>query len=130
MADRKKTVLVTGANGMLAANIIERLLHEGYAVLATLRPGRKYAGETSGGLELVEADFKDAEAMRPLMSRCGRVIHVAAMTSQSCPDYGQYRKVNAEATRMLAELAAGCGVERFVYVSTANTAERIAKTDH
>ena len=121
MADRKKTVLVTGANGMLAANIIERLLHEGYAVLATLRPGRKYAGGTSGGLELIEADFKDAEAMRPLMSRCGRVIHVAAMTSQSCPDYGQYRKVNAEATRMLAELAAGCGVERFVYVSTANT---------
>ena len=46
MADRNKTVLVTGANGMLAANIIERLLHEGYAVVATLRPGRKYAGET------------------------------------------------------------------------------------
>ncbi len=106
-------MLVTGANGMLATNIIERLLHEGYAVVATLRRGKKYRGETGPGLEVVEADFKDAAAMRPLVERCSRVVHVAAMTSQSCPDYEQYRQVNAEASRRLAELAAECGVERF-----------------
>ncbi len=121
MEDRKNTVLVTGANGMLAANIIERLLHEGYAVVGTLRRGKSYPGERSGRLKIVEADFKDASAMGSLVSGCGRVIHVAAMTSQSCPDYEQYRKVNAEASRRLAEIAAGSGVERFVYVSTANT---------
>lgn len=114
-------MLVTGANGMLATNIIERLLHEGYAVVATLRRGKKYRGETGPGLEVVEADFKDAAAMRPLVERCSRVVHVAAMTSQSCPDYEQYRQVNAEASRRLAELAAEYGVERFLYVSTANT---------
>lgn len=119
--EREKTVLVTGANGMLAANIIERLLHDGYSVLATLRKGKKYPGETTSGLEVVEADFKDAGAMEPLLSRCSRVVHVAAMTSQSCNDYGQYRKVNAEASRQLAEMSAACGVERFLYVSTANT---------
>lgn len=117
----RKTVLVTGANGMLAANIIERLLHEGYAVVATLRRGKKYPGESGPGLEVVEADFKDTAAMRPLVERCSRVVHVAAMTSQSCPDYGQYLEVNSEASRRLAGLAAECGVERFLYVSTANT---------
>lgn len=119
--DKGKTVIVTGANGMLATNIIERLLHEGYSVVATLRKGKKYRGETAPGLEIVEADFKDASAMRPLVARCSRVIHVAAMTSQSCNDYALYRSVNAEASRRLADIAAECGVERFVYVSTANT---------
>ena len=64
--------------------------------------GKKYRGETGPGLEVVEADFKDAAAMRPLVERCSRVVHVAAMTSQSCPDYEQYRQVNAEASRRLA----------------------------
>lgn len=119
--EKEKTVLVTGANGMLATNIIERLLDEGYSVIATLRHGRKYSGRNGEGLEIAEADFKDMSAMRPLVARCSRLIHVAAMTSQSCNDYEVYRRVNAEASRMLAELAAECGVKRFLYVSTANT---------
>lgn len=116
-----ETVLVTGANGMLASNIIERLARCGYDVRGTVRSGRKYQGLDSERIRIVEADFKDAEAMTPLLAGCSAVIHAAAMTSQSCSDYELYREVNVEASRNLATAAAACGVKTFVYVSTANT---------
>lgn len=116
-----RKVLVTGANGMLAANLIERLIYEGYEVVATLRKGRTYPGELSPSLKLVEADFKDVDQMRGLMDGVWGVMHVAAMTSQSCHEYAKYREVNVEATKRLVELAIGAGVQRFLYVSTANT---------
>ena len=63
MMDR--TVLVTGANGMLAANIIERLAREGCNVIGTVRKGRSYKGETYGRVTVAEADFKDEADKRP-----------------------------------------------------------------
>ena len=116
-----KSVLVTGANGMLATNIVEGLAKAGYKVIGTVRKGRAYKGEASDAVSIEEADFKDKEAMAPLMSRCSAVFHVAAMTSQSEKDYGVFRKVNVEATKMLLDLAVANSVETFVYVSTANT---------
>lgn len=119
MMDR--TVLVTGANGMLAANIIERLAREGCNVIGTVRKGRSYKGETYGRVTVAEADFKDEAAMRPLVAQADAVFHVAAMTSQAGTDYEPFRKVNVEPTEMLLDLSLEYGVETFVYVSTANT---------
>ena len=116
-----RTVLVTGANGMLAANIIERLAREGCNVIGTVRKGRSYKGETYGRVTVAEADFKDEAAMRPLVAQADAVFHVAAMTSQAGTDYEPFRKVNVEPTEMLLDLSLEYGVEAFVYVSTANT---------
>ena len=117
----EKTVLVTGANGMLATNIIEKLALAGYKVIGTVRKGRSYRGEGRENVTVVEADFKDETAMKPLVSECDVVFHVAAMTSQSETDYEKFRKVNVESTRMLLDLSVASGVGTFVYVSTANT---------
>ena len=118
---KEKRILVTGANGMLAANIIERLLSEGYKVTGTIRKGRTFPGMTDKNLSIVEADFKNSVAMSELMKDCSAVVHVAAMTSQSCRDYELYRKVNADATEELVKEACRNGLESFLYVSTANT---------
>lgn len=117
----EKTVLVTGANGMLATNIMEKLALAGYKVIGTVRKGRSYRGEGRENVTVVEADFKDETAMKPLVSKCDVVFHVAAMTSQSETDYEKFRKVNVESTRMLLDLSVASGVGAFVYVSTANT---------
>lgn len=106
---------------MLATNIIEKLAAAGYSVIGTVRKGKSYKGETSGNVEIVEADFKDRDTMAPIMARCDKVFHVAAMTSQSEKDYEVFRKVNVLATRTLLDLAVENGVDTFVYVSTANT---------
>lgn len=116
-----KTVLVTGANGMLATNIVEQLALGGYKVIGTVRRGRSYKGEGAADVTVVEADFKDAKAMKPLVAQCDIVFHVAAMTSQSEKDYNVFRQVNVESTKMLLDMAVAAGVETFVYVSTANT---------
>lgn len=116
-----KTVLVTGANGMLATNIVEQLAEAGYDVIGTVRKGRSYKGHPYGNIRIVEADFKDAGAMAPLVAMSNIVFHVAAMTSQSEPDYEKFRKVNVESTRMLLDMAVAGSLESFVYVSTANT---------
>lgn len=117
----KKTILVTGANGMLATNIVEELAEAGYDVIGTVRKGRRYKGEASDRVVIEEADFKDEASMAPIVARCNVVFHVAAMTSQSEKDYEVFRKVNVESTRMLLDLAVANSVETFVYVSTANT---------
>lgn len=106
---------------MLAANIIEQLARQCYTVRATVRKGRSYPGPKSAHVRIVEADFKSAADMEPLVAGCDAVLHVAAMTSQSCRDYSEYRRVNVDATRMLADMAACNGVKTFLYVSTANT---------
>lgn len=121
MAKNGKTVLVTGANGMLATNIVEQLALAGYHVIGTVRKGRKYRGEGADNVTVAEADFKDRSAMEPLVAGCDIVFHVAAMTSQSEKDYNVFRQVNVESTKILLDLAVAANVGTFVYVSTANT---------
>ena len=119
--EKIQTVLVTGANGMLASNVIEVLLSQGYKVRGTVRRKSSYRGPQSPSLELVECDFKDSQAMSPVMTGCDAVIHCAAMTSQSERDYSKFREVNVVATENLVKTAISLGVGTFVDVSTANT---------
>lgn len=124
--DRKQTqiqmerIIVTGANGMLASNIIGELLKDGYEVIGTVRSLSRYHGPQGEGLELAECDFKDTAAMEELMDGCSGLIHVAAMTSQGENDYSKFRKVNVTATEELVKAAIRKGLKRFLYVSTAN----------
>ena len=113
-------VLVTGANGMLASNIIGELLKVGYGVIGTVRSLGRYHGPRGEALDLEECDFKDAGAMEKLMEDCSYAVHVAAMTSQGENDYGKFRDVNVTATENLVKAAIRCGLKRFLYVSTAN----------
>ena len=99
---------------MLATNIIEQLAMAGYRVTGTVRKGRAYRGKVSDNIEIVEADFKDAGAMAPLVARCDTVFHVAAMTSQSEKDYEVFRSVNVRSTEMLLDLAVSNSVRTFV----------------
>lgn len=121
MRSNRGRVLITGANGMLATNLIDRLIAQGYSVRGVLRSRLRYRGVEHAELELVECDFTDREAMASMVEGCDYVIHAAANTSQSQLDYELYRRVNVSATEQLVELSIACGVKRFVYVSTANT---------
>lgn len=113
-------VLVTGANGMLATNVIEVLLEGGYSVRGVLRRRGSYVGTTHSALELVEGDFTDQDTITCAIKGCGAVIHCAAITAQNLLHYHDYERVNVEATGRLAQLTAACSA-KFVYVSSANT---------
>ena len=78
-------ILVTGATGFVAAEIIKQLLADGYRVRGTTRDvevakrrGELTSLEGSERLELVAADLNDSDAFTEPMSGCEYVIHVAS----------------------------------------------------
>ncbi|MFR9620523.1 MAG: NAD-dependent epimerase/dehydratase family protein [Rikenellaceae bacterium] len=116
-----RRVLVTGANGMLATNIVEELIAQGYCVRGLLRKRESYRGVMDPILELMEGDFCDLRTIERAVADCDGVIHSAAITNQNLLDYKEYRRVNVDATQQLLRVAIEAKVSRFLHVSTANT---------
>ncbi len=113
-------ILVTGANGLLATNLIVALLEKGYLVRGLLRDRRKYKGPDHQNLELVTGDITDQKRMQEVLEECNSVIHVAALTSHDIRHYDPYKKINVDATESLAEQAIEQKIKKFVYVGSAN----------
>lgn len=114
-------VLVTGANGLLATNAIRELVSEGISVRALVRDRRKFLLPLHPLIELFDGDVTDAMAMENAVRGCTHVVHAAALTRQDEHDYRAYHRVNVMGTRTLVDAALKQGVQRFIYVSTANT---------
>ena len=114
-------VLVTGANGMLASNLIDELLCKGYRVVGMVRRRSSYRGVQSDNLELFEGDFKNPQHLEAAMQGCMGIFHVAAITDQSLLRYEDYEAVNCTPISAMVETAIKCGLKRFLFVSTANT---------
>ena len=113
------TVFLTGISGLLGTNLAIDLLDRGYRVMGLLRDRSRYKGPEHPELELLEGSLQ--EDLSPWLEKAKVVVHVAAETRQDIFDYAAYHKVNFEATRGLFDLSAGCAIERFIFVSTANT---------
>ena len=114
-------VLVTGANGMLASNMIDELLKKGYHVVGMLRNRSSYRGVMNEHLDLFEGDFKNEAHLKAAIKGCSGVFHVAAITDQSKLHLSEYESVNCKPLHPLLQTAIEQGVKRFVFVSTANT---------
>jgi len=114
------TILVTGANGLLATHIIIELLENGYHVKGLLRKREKFQYPAHPNLELVESDITDLHSVKNALAGCESVIHVAALTAQNFLRYDAYEKVNVQASEELVQLAIDAKIKRFVYVSSAN----------
>ncbi|MDR2236909.1 MAG: NAD-dependent epimerase/dehydratase family protein [Chryseobacterium sp.] len=114
-----KKVFVTGATGLLGTNTVIKLLEYGYFVIALVRQKSSWMGEKNENLRLVEGDlFSDISRH---LQDVASVIHIAAETAQDLLDYEDYRKVNYDASVHLLSQADAAGVEKFLFVSTANT---------
>ena len=113
------TVFVTGISGLLGTNLAIDLLEQGYRVMGLLRDRSRYKGPGHPNLELIEGRLEDD--LSPWLDKAKAVVHVAAETRQDIFDYATYRSVNFEATQRLFDLSVQCSIERFVFVSTANT---------
>ena len=113
-------VMVTGANGLLATNVIAELLTKGYQVRGLLRNEDKYNGPIHENLGLKEGDITDINALDDIIKDCDYVIHVAALTSHDLTNYELYQKINAEATENLLQQSLHNHCKKFIYVSSAN----------
>ena len=106
-----RTVLVTGAAGLLGGAVLARLADAGWRTrgLAHSRP-------VEGADEVVWGELEDPHSLREACDGATAVLHLAARThARRALDY---RRTNVDGTERLLDSAAATGVERFVHVST------------
>jgi len=119
-----KTVLVIGGAGYIGSALLPKLLDRGYKVrlLDLLLYGSDPIGDVlnNPNLEIVNADFRHIDRVVEAMRGVDAVIHLGAIVGDpACElDSELTIEINLMATRMIAEVAKGSGVQRFLFAST------------
>ncbi|NTV98235.1 MAG: NAD-dependent epimerase/dehydratase family protein [Chlorobiaceae bacterium] len=115
------TVLVTGASGFIGSHLVSRCLLEKFRVKVLVRKGNPVIDNfEKQGIEVIEGDIRDYEAVKKAVNECNIVFHAAALTS----DWGSvkdFTDINIGGTRNICEAVLNCGTERLVYISSFET---------
>jgi dihydroflavonol-4-reductase len=117
------TTLVTGATGLIGANLTRLLVERGETVRVLVRPDQKrrqFALEEMP-VETVPGDVIDLASVRAAMSGCQKVYHVAGQLGMGSGQWKLFRRVNIEGTANICRAALECGVERLVHTSTVSS---------
>jgi len=120
---RDMTVLVTGGAGYIGSHMVWRLLDAGERVVVAdrLSTGFDWAVAPEAALEI--GDIGDDAFVRGVLARheVEAVIHFAGsiVVPESVADPLGYYRNNTSASRTLIEACVACGVERFIFSSTA-----------
>ena len=111
-------ILVTGASSFIGQNLVKALKQQDVCVVGV---GRKLI-ESDADEFFSVPDFTDTQAWQePLMS-CTVVVHLAArvhvVREEALNPLAEFRKVNVDATLLIAQQAAKAGVKRFIFISS------------
>jgi UDP-glucose 4-epimerase len=118
--DRRRTALVTGATGAIGRTLVEGLREEGYSIRALVR-STAAGGALPPDVQIVVGDLCDDHALDRATAGVDTVFHLAAKLHGEIGDgatRADYERVNADATRRLADASTRAGATRFVYFST------------
>lgn len=112
-------ILVTGASGFVGIPLTAQLLSQGHSVCAAVR---SKASAVEGADVVAVGDMNGEADWSVALRDVDIVIHLAArvhvMSESSANPLAEFRKVNVEGSRHLAESAVKAGVKRLVYVSS------------
>ena len=113
-------ILVLGGTGFIGKELLRQLIGQGHAVRALVRSAAGVPQEIreSGKLECVVGDMGSREDLVRAMQGVEIVVHLARANVKSWADY---RELEIEATRRVAECALEAGVKRFVYTGTTDS---------
>ncbi len=114
-------VLITGANGFLAANIARELLMRGFEVRGMVRQSADLKSLQGLNMEIVRANLLNLSEVLNAAANCDYIIHAAADTSQYHNHPEPLFLTNVEGTKNVVEAANKHRIKRLVFVSTANT---------
>ena len=119
-----RNVLVIGGAGYIGSALLPRLLDKGYHVrlmdllLYGTDPIKEWLNHPH--LEILKADFRQVEKVVEAMHGMDAVIHLGGLVGDSACALNEELtlEINLMATRMIAEVAKGSGVGRFIFTST------------
>lgn len=112
-------VLVTGANGLLAANIIRELNSRGIEVRGMVRKTSNLLSLDGVEYEKVFGDITNNKDVFHAASGCDVIIHAAANTSQRPQD--QESKGDIIGIQNIIKIVEEQKISRLIFVSSANT---------
>jgi len=119
-----RRVLVIGGAGYIGSALLPKLLAKGFNVrlLDLLIYGTEPLGDVIDhpNLEIMRADFRQVDKVVEAMRNVDAVVHLGAIVGDpACAlDEELTIEVNLMATRMIAEVAKGSNVNRFIFAST------------
>lgn len=112
-------ILVTGATGLVGANVCQLIAEAGGSVRALVRDGSDVEGLDQLGIEVVRGDVTDPGSVRRAVAGADGLIHTAALVAGIWPTstYEENLRVNVEGTVNVLD-AADDGDVPVVYLAT------------
>lgn len=111
-------IAITGASGMLGANLAALLLADGHHVVATRRGSSKVAHLDDLKLEWREADLSDPKALAAAFAGVDAVFHCAATVSVLKDITPEMKATNVDGTRHVIAAAIEAKVARLIHTSS------------
>ena len=118
--------LVTGGGGYIGTSLCRALTRAGHdvTVIDSFMFGREPLERSLAGRAavVIEADIRDARAVRRALRGADAVIHLAALANDPSADFDQRltREINRDAVLQLLDLAERARVSRFINASSAS----------
>lgn len=119
-----KSVLLVGGGGYIGSALIPKLVEKGIKVRLLDRMIYGTSAIESflqnGQVELMREDFRQIDHVVRAVQGMDAVVHLGALVGDPACDLDENLtiEINLMATRMIAEVAKGSGVSRFVFAST------------
>jgi uncharacterized protein YbjT (DUF2867 family) len=110
-------ILVVGATGMLGSRIVYRLLEEGNAVKAFVRPTSNYQPLEAAGAKIAIGDLRQPETFLPALQGVERVVVTATAPIMERHLEEAVEAVDACGIQDLIDACKHAGVEQFVFTS-------------
>lgn len=112
-----ENILVTGANGFIGSNLVNRLINDGNLVRGLVRKSSDLSFLEGINVELVLGDITDIRSLEIAMKGIDKVYHIAGLAADWGP-YSLFEEINFSGTRNVAAIAEKYGVKKMIYIST------------
>ena len=113
--------LLTGATGLIGANLARRLLRDGESLRVLIAPGSAALALAGLELEKVRGDVRDAHSLAKAMAGVSTVFHAAGRVRFDDAGRLLLWTINVDGTRQVLQAARTAGVRRLVHVSSSVT---------
>jgi dihydroflavonol-4-reductase len=110
--------LVTGANGLLGANVVRELLKRNHEVSVLLRKGADDRTIRGLDIQIHHGDLSDESVLKQACNGVNFVIHAAGKAPGAQVRFSDYAETNIKGTKNIIHAAEEAGVERIVHVSS------------
>lgn len=110
--------LVTGANGLIGANLARELLRAGHEVRALVRPSSNLQSLDGLDVEIVYGDVLHAESLVGAATGCDTVFHTAALFTYWDLNSEQLENLAVDGTLNVIDAAVAAGARRVVFTSS------------